>query len=396
MIESRRNVLLTMAGAFAAMIPAARLAMAQSVGKSGDAAAEGAAQGPNFALRIINFDRIEAQARDLMTPSAYAYVVGGVGGEETLRANLSAFSRVLLRPKRLLGFDEVDVDVRLKLLGQQLPFPIICAPMGAQGFAHPQADLATATGTGALNALYTASSAANQPLEAIAKATRGPKWFQLYFNQDREVNRRLLTRAREAGYSAIVFTVDSLGPGDSDGYLRAGSPTPEGFTFGNFDPKYGGSGSLKNRAMKLSYDDIRLVREDSGLPVIVKGILRGDDAIKAINAGAAAIHVSNHGGRVLDGVPATIAVLPEIVKAVGGRVPVIVDGGIRRGVDVLRALAVGATAVAVGRPLWYCSAVGGARGVQSGLEFLRDELRVAMLGTGTRTLADISPDLLHS
>ena len=219
--------------------------------------------------------------------------------------------------------------------------------------------------------------------------------FQLYFNADVGVTRSLLQRARHAGYSAIIITADALGPGQSDEFIRLGRPFPPGFSFGNHDPRYGGSGNFSNQKIDLTPDDIGFVRSATGLPVIVKGIMRGSDADMAIKAGASAIQVSNHGGRQIDGVPGAISVLPEIVTTVDGRVPVIFDSGIRRGIDVFRALALGARAVAVGRPVLYGLAVGGATGAQSVIEHLRDELRIAMLLAGAKTVSQLSRDYLR-
>jgi lactate oxidase len=205
------------------------------------------------------------------------------------------------------------------------------------------------------------------------------------------VSRSLLQRAKTAGYSAIVLKVDGLfGPGVSDEFLRLGARFPPELTFGNYAPKHGGGGDFKNRKTNLSDDDIGFVRETAGLPVIVKGILRGEDARQAIHAGAAAVQVSNHGGRQQDGVPATISVLRLVVDAVEGWTPVLFDSGVRRGIDVFRALALGATAVAIGRPVIYGLTVGGAPGVSSVLDHLGKELRTAMLMAGVGRVADIT------
>jgi lactate oxidase len=363
--------------------PAAAVASAARVG------------GPDKALSIVNFDLLEAEAKRVLSAGAYAFIAGGAGDQWTLRENRRAFNDFPILPRRLAGLAAPDIDLRIRLLEHELPYPILVAPMGACEIAHPEAEVAAAGGTGAAQALYTASGPSNKPLEAIAKATTGPKWFQLYFNADVGVTRSLLRRAYAAGYSAIVFTVDSIGPGQSDEFIRLGRPFPRGMTYGNHDPRYGGTGNLLNKKVAVSWDDIGLVREVSGLPVIVKGILRPQDALAAVTAGAAAIQVSNHGGRQQDGVPASITVLREVVDALAGRVPVILDGGIRRGIDVFRALALGAQAVAVGRPVLYGLAVGGASGVRSVLEHLRDELRSAMLLAGAHRVTEISLDFLR-
>ena len=324
-----------------------------------------------------------------MTPGAYAFISGAAGDEWTLQENRRAFNDFPVRTHRLKGVSAKDVDLGTQLLGHKLAYPILVAPMGAHLFAHPQGEVATAAGAAAAGAIYQSSGASYQPLEAIAKASAGPKWFQLYFNTDVGVTRSLLERAKAAGYSAIIITADALGPGMSDGFKLLGAPFPPGMTFGNHDPSQGGKGDFFSQKVKLTPDDIGFVKSVTGLPVIVKGLMRGVDADTAIRAGASAIQVSNHGGRQIDGVPGAITVLPEVVKAVKGRVPVIFDSGIRRGIDVMRALSLGAQAVAVGRPVMYGLALGGPSGVQSVIESLRDELKSAMLLAGARSLKQL-------
>jgi lactate oxidase len=346
-------------------------------------------------LDIISFDQLEQEAKAVMTPGAYAFIAGGSGDEWTLHENRRAFNDYPILTHRLAGIAAKDVDLRVDLLGHKLPYPIIVAPMGAHTFAHQEGEVATAAGAGAAGTLYESSGASAKPLEDIAKATDGPKWFQLYFNADIGVTRNLLQRARAAGYSAIIITADALGPAQSDGFIRLGRPFPPNFSFGNHDPRYGGSGNFLNQKVDLTPDDIGFVRSITGLPVIVKGILRAADADTAIKAGAAAIQVSNHGGRQIDGVPASISILRDVVEVVNGRVPVIFDSGIRRGIDVFRAMALGAQAVAIGRPVLYALATGGSPGVQSVIEHLRDELSLAMLLAGAKSVKSLSPQYLR-
>lgn len=346
-------------------------------------------------IEIINFDLLEQEAKKVMSPGAYAFIAGATGDEWTLRENRRAFNDFPILMHHLTGVGSKDIDLSIDLLGQKLPHPILVAPMGAHSFVHPDAEVATAAGAGAAGALYQSSGASAKPLEEIAKATNGAKWFQLYFNADVGVTRSLLERARAAGYSAIIITADALGPGSSDGFIRLGRPFPPNFSFGNHDPRYGGSGNFLNQKIDLTPDDIGFVRSVTGLPVIVKGIMRATDADTTIKAGAAAIQVSNHGGRQLDGVPGAISVLRDVVQATGGRVPVIFDSGIRHGIDVFRALALGAQAVALGRPVLYGLAVGGPRGVRSAIQHLRDELQVTMLLAGAKTTGSLSPDYLR-
>lgn len=359
-------------------------------------AASAAPAAGNKAIDIVSFELLEQEAKKGMTPGAYAFISGASGDEWTLRENRRAFNDFPISTHRLAGIGAKDIDLGVDLLGHKLPYPIIVAPMGVHSFVHPDAEVATASGVGAAGTLYESSGASAKPLEAIAKATSGAKWFQLYFNADAGVTRSLLQRARDASYSAIIITADALGPGSSDEFIRLGRPFPPNFSFGNHDPRYGGSGNFRNQKIELTPDDIGFVRSVTGLPVIVKGIMRAADADVAIKAGAAAIQVSNHGGRQLDGVPGAITVLRDVVQMVNGRVPVIFDSGIRRGIDVFRALALGAQAVAVGRPALYGLALGGAPGVRSVIEHLRDELQLTMLLAGAKSVKSLSPQYLRS
>ncbi len=289
-------------------------------------------------LQIVSLADVEAEARAVLPEGAWAYVAGGEGDQWTLFENRRAFNDYPIATHRLRGVDGKSIDLGVRLLGHDLPYPILVAPSGAHLFVHPGAEAVTAGGAGRAGALYTASGASNLPLEAIAQATSGPKWFQVYLNADDGITRDILLRAKAAGYSAIVLTADAIGPGMSDAFRRLGMPFPPDMTFGNNDPRYGGSGNFLDQKTAMTLDDIGTIRSVTGLPVIVKGIMRGNDARDAIGAGAAAIQVSNHGGRQIDGVPASISVLAEVVDAVGGAVPVIFDSGIRRGIDVYRAL----------------------------------------------------------
>lgn len=345
-------------------------------------------------LQIISLDRLELQAQKVLSDGAYAFISGGAGDEWTLHENRRAFSDFPILTHRLVGISAKQIDLTIDLLGHKLPYPILSSPAGVHTFAHPDGEIASAAGVGAAGTIFQSSGASAKPLEAIAKAGAGPKWFQLYFNADLGVTRSLLDRARAAGYTAIMVTADALGPGASDQYVSMGRPLPEGFTFGNHDPRYGGMGNFKNQKIDLTPADIEFVRTYSGLPVVVKGIMRGADADEAIKAGASAIQVSNHGGRQLDGVPAAITVLPDVVAHVQKRVPVIFDSGIRRGIDVFRAISLGADAVALARPMLYGLSVGGVKGVQSVFEHLRDELHLAMLLAGVQSVKALSLDNL--
>lgn len=345
-------------------------------------------------LNIISLDRLEVEARGVIPKAGYEFVSGGSGAEWTLKENRRAFNDYRIAPKRLVGLSSNDINIKTKLLGLDMPSPIMVAPMGAHAMVHDKAERDTAKGAGLANTLYCSSGASNASLEEIAQSTQGPRWFQLYYNNDEAVTRSLLSRAKQAGYTAIILTADALGPGQPDDFKAMGSPFRPDRVFGNHDPERGGSGDFFDQKTALTTADIQFIKRFTGLPVIVKGILRPDDADKFIRAGADAIQVSNHGGRQIDGVPASITALPAIAKVVNKRVPIILDGGIRRGIDIVRAVAMGADAVAVGRPILYGLGLGGAQGVQSVIEFLENDLKTAMLLTGAAKLSDLDPSYI--
>jgi lactate oxidase len=340
------------------------------------------------ALSLISLERLEQEVKAGWSEGQVAWV-GPKGDGWTYAENRRAFSDFSVMPRRLQGLGEELPDVTTRLLDHKLTLPIIASPIGGQGIINGDAELATAEGTGLAGTLYVASGAPTQPMEAIAHVTPGPKWFQIYLNRDDSINRWLVQRAKAAGYSALVLTADAVGPGVSDEFIRLGRPRPAHITFGNHDPALGGRGDILNQKLGLSFSDIGFLKEISELPVIVKGIQHAEDVAECLAAGAAAIWVSNHGGRQLDGVPATISVLREICDAVSGRVPVILDSGVRRGIDVIRCLALGATAVAIGRPLLWGSAAGGALGVKSVFDHLCQEIQWAMVLTGVSRVSDL-------
>lgn len=339
-------------------------------------------------LKIVNFQLLEDEARKMISARRFAFM-GPAGDGATYRENLRAFNDYPIMPRRLQGISAQAVDLRTKLLEHDLPVPMITCPMGGHGMFHVNAEVATAAGTGAAGSLYVSSGAAHKPMEDIAKATPGPKWFQIYMNRDMEINRWLVQRARAAGYSAIVLTADALGPNPADEYVRLGSFQPPGLTQGNHDPALGGRGTFRDFKRDLSFSDIGFLREASGLPVIVKGIVQSDDIRESLAAGAAAIWVSNHGGRQLDGVPAAISLLGPAADVVQGKVPIIFDSGVRRGIDVFKALALGATVVAVGRPVLWGLIAGGAPGVSSVYGHITAEMRAAMLLAGVAKVTNL-------
>ena len=349
-------------------------AQAQLAAESGSPSVMIERRGINRELNIINPEQLEEDAKKTVyTDAEYVFVAHGSGKQWTLNENQRAWGDHVLVPRRMQGVVRERIDLRTTLLGQGASMPIIVTPFGSHGIHHPEAELATARGAHAAGTILSVSSASTASMEDIAQATPGPKFFQMYLNVDEGVSRETLQRVRPAGFQAVILTIDAIGQGSSDAYIASGRARPW-LPYGNF-PK-GGANAFKTN---LSWADVDFIRKISGLPVIIKGVTTVADAQAAVKAGAAAIQVSNHGGRALDGTPASITVLPQIADAVKGAVPIIMDSGIRRGTDVAKALALGANAVAVGRPLMYSLALGGAKGVESLLKYLQGELVDAML-----------------
>lgn len=345
----------------------------------------------------------ETLAEELLAPGAWAYFSGGAADEITVRWNREAYDCLALLPRVLNG--GAGGSARLSLLGRTYAHPIFIAPVAHQGLAHPDAERATAMAAAAQGAGMVLSTLASTSMEAAAAAGETCRWFQLYMQPAREDTLRLVRRAEKAGYEVLVLTVDAPINGVRNREHRAGFRLPpelapenlRGLANSNLPPQEGIDSIIFDHFMRLapSWADVEWLRGITSLPIVLKGILAADDAARAVDAGAAGIVVSNHGGRTLDTVPATIDVLPEIAERVGGRVPILADGGIRRGTDVLKALASGASAVMVGRPIVYGLAVNGAMGVAHVLRLLRDEFEAAMALTGCRALADIGPHLLR-
>ncbi|MCR6735987.1 MAG: alpha-hydroxy-acid oxidizing protein [Afipia sp.] len=324
-----------------------------------------------------------------MAPFGFAYVAGGAGDEWTMRENLAAFNRTVIVPNYLSGNGTPDTSTTL--LGIRLPFPVISAPVGFQGSMHAQKELPTVKGAGLAGTLYVASSVTQLSLEDIAAGGTGDKWFQPYIPSSRPFAIEMLQRAKAAGYKAIVLTIDAFVTSNRERSTRLqGVPVPN-LAMGNVPKTSGVSGNAMAMKADLGWDDIEFCRSHTGLPVIVKGILSPAQALEAERRGCAAVWLSNHGGRQLDNTPSAMTVLPRVAEALKGRLPIIIDGGVYRGQDVFRALALGASAVALGRPLLYGSALGGAQGVQSVYEHLRNELAMTMQLAGTPTIKSIVP-----
>ena len=330
----------------------------------------------------VTLDEWESAARALLPPGVFHYIAGGAGAERTLAANDAAFDRWTIWPSMLRGSG--DPDPSTSVLGTTFAFPVGIAPWAFQRQVHPDAEPGTARAAAALGVPMCVSSTVLDGLEDVA-ASDATLWWQLYIWRDRDATAGLLRRAEAAGFRALVWTVDVPALGRRHRDTRTGFALP-----------VGPAGTAQEFEPNLSWEDLAWVRAQApSLPVIVKGILRGDDARAAIDHGADAIVVSNHGGRQLDRAPASLDALPGVVEAAEGRVPVLIDGGIRDGADVLMALALGASAVLVARPTAWGLAVGGQAGVESVLSFLRAGFISAMANAGCRTVGDITRDLVR-
>ncbi|MGD9616541.1 MAG: alpha-hydroxy-acid oxidizing protein [Alphaproteobacteria bacterium] len=332
-------------------------------------------------LDVVNVDLLEAEARTKLSECVYVFIAHGAGEQWTLRENRRAFGDYAFAPHRMGGVVRDRIDTSITILGERLPHPVFVSPMGSHGLVHPEAEIATAQGMARSGGLLCVSSASTANLEDIASASPGPKWFQMYLNVDPGISRELLQRVKPAGFKAVILTIDAIGQGSSDEYVRLGRCRPW-LPYGNFT-----TGSANAFKTNLSWGDLEFAAATSGLPVIAKGITRPEDAVAAVRAGAAAVQVSNHGGRALDGTPAAITVLPRIAEAMQGSAPIIMDGGLRRGMDVTKALALGANAVAVGRPVWWALTVGGSGGVAGLMDYFNRELVNTMLHLGADNIA---------
>ncbi|HSR24394.1 MAG TPA: alpha-hydroxy acid oxidase [Candidatus Eisenbacteria bacterium] len=351
-------------------------------------------------LRPVNVQELEPLARERITETAYAYLTGGSGDEHSLRWNVEAWSRIRLAPRFLV--DVGAIDTRLTLLGHRLDHPVLLAPAAAHRLFHPEGELETLRGAAAADALYVQSTMATVGVEEVGAAATSPWWFQLYIQRDRGFTRELVARAEAAGASALVLTIDLpvLGARDTD--RRNSLGLPPGVEYVNLrglaiEPDTAPpERRVYNQHLDptVTWDDLDWLRSLTRLPVLAKGVLRPDDALRCLDHGVAGLVVSNHGARNLDTVPPTAEVLPHVVDAVAGRVPVLVDGGLRRGTDIAKALMLGATAVLVGRPYVWGLAAYGADGVKLVTDLLRTELQMAMGLLGAPTLADLTPDLI--
>lgn len=365
-------------------------------------------------------------ARALIDPVAFDYYTSGSDGQTLKVRNRAAWDAIEIRHRVLVDVGKVDSST--ELIGLKLTFPAMIAPMAYQRLAHADGEIATAKAAAATGVPYVASTMSNVTLEEIADSTPAPKWFQLYCHRDRDITRDLIKRAEKAGYAAIVVTVDAPVLGRRLADERNAFELPQGITRANLT-RYENVEERRTSKVKepgprpdalelqplkfttaevshlsqlfanrqdasLTWKDIDWFKSLTSLPILLKGVVRGDDAKRAVDAGCAGVIVSNHGGRQLDASIASAKALPEVVRAVDGAIPVLVDGGIEWGADILRALALGAKAVLIGRPVLWGLAVGGEEGVRRVLELYQQDFARAMQLAGCPAIADITPNLI--
>lgn len=361
----------------------------------------------------VSYEALKAKAREVMTPEAYDYVAGGAGSEDTMRANREAFRRWRIVPRLLR--DVAGRDLRVEVLGQLLHAPVLLAPIGVLSIVHEGAEVAVARAAAALGVPMILSTASSRSIEQVAEANgEGNRWFQLYWPKSNDFAASLVRRAEAAGYSALVVTIDTylLAWRDRD-IENAYLPFLYGEGVANYfsDPVFRAALDEPPEANprqailyfaqqfgnpSLTWDDLSFLREHTRLPILLKGILHPDDARKALDHGVDGLIVSNHGGRQMDGGLASLDALPPIVEAVQGNMPVLFDSGIRRAADVLKAVALGARAVLLGRPYVFGLGVGGEQGVQDVVLNLLADLDLTLGLAGCRSFADVGREsLIH-
>ena len=354
----------------------------------------------------VNLLDIEARAFERLSRETADYFAGGAEDEVTLRANREAFDSLLLRPRYLV--DVSERDLRTTVMGTPVELPVLLAPTGFQQLAHPDGEIATARAAHRAGTIMTLSTFSTISLEDVQRATPGPKWFQLYVHKDRGLTRSLVTRAHMAGYTALMLTVDVPVLGRRERDIRNGFVLPPTLRVANFD--MGTAETLQDadddsglaqfhrglREPAFTWKEVDWLATLSPLPILLKGVLRGDDAAIALDHGIKGIIVSNHGGRQLDCAVPGIRALPDVVEHVAGRCEVLMDGGVRRGTDIVKAVALGARAVLIGRPLVWGLAWDGAAGIETVLRILRDEFDTALALCGATSVNDLPTGLIAS
>ena len=343
--------------------------------------------------QLLTLDDAERLAEQVVTPEAWSYIVGGAGDERTLRWNREAFSHFRLRPRVLVDVSSVTTETTV--LGTTVSLPALVAPMAMQQIAHEEGELAMARGAAAARTLMCLSTVATAtPAEVAAAAPNAPRWLQIYVFQDRAVSDDVIAQALENGFSALVLTADLPVYGIRHRETRTGFEPPEEDMPAIVAARARGGDDQEHHSLALlesglEWDYVTELRERWKVPVVVKGLVTAEDATLACDHGASGVVVSNHGGRQLDGAIASLEALPEVVDAVGDRAEIFVDGGVRRGSDVVMALALGARAVLVGRPAMYGLAWRGAEGVAQVLEILREETENALALLGCRSPGEV-------
>lgn len=345
-----------------------------------------------MAAEPVNVRDYERLAEERLDPGAFGYFAGGAGDERTLGENVAAFGRWHLRPRVLVDVGSVTTETTV--IGQDVSMPVLVAPTAFHRLAHPEGELATARAAAAAGTVMCLSTLASvSPAELAAAAPEGRRWFQLYWPRDRGFTQELLAATVEAGFSALVLTVDFPAAGRRERDIRASFRLPADLPLPNV-PTGLGTGDFHAALGEvvdptITWRDLEWLRSVCALPLVVKGVLTAEDALLALEHGAEAIIVSNHGGRQLDGVQASLDALPEVVEAVGDRAEILIDGGVRRGTDVVKALALGARAVLVGRPVLWGLAVAGEDGVRRVLELLGGEVALALKLLGCASPAGV-------
>jgi 4-hydroxymandelate oxidase len=365
---------------------------AAGLAKSSESAAGGA--------ECVCLADFEPLAKAKLAAQSWEYLCAGAGDELTVQWNEEAYRRIRLKPRILV--DVSRLDTRVNIFGQEHAFPILLAPVAAQKLIHAEGELASARGASAAGATMVVSSFANTSLEDVAAVAKSPLWFQLYAQTDHGFTRELVQRAEGAGYRALCLTVDTVTTGARNREARAGVkllpiPNFEKLKVPDGDVSlHTGSQDVFKSVLdaSMSWKEIDWLRSFARLPLVLKGVLNPDDTELAVKHGVSGIIVSNHGGRNLDTLPATIDALPQVAEKVGGRMPVFVDGGIRRGTDVLKALALGASAVLIGRPYIYGLGAAGEAGVTQVIRILQREFQMAMALTGRTNVASIDRSLI--
>ncbi|WP_108669196.1 alpha-hydroxy acid oxidase [Peribacillus acanthi] len=380
--------------------------MATSIGK--DALIQNISSGEYFP---ISFEELEQQASQKMTQVGFGYVRSGAGGEQTLRKNQESLAKLSIIPRVLRDVSKLDTTITL--FGRTYPQPFLLAPVGMLKLAHEEGDLAVAKAAACHQVPFVQSTVSSYSIEEITEATpNSPKWFQLYWSNNEEISFSMVKRAERAGYEAIILTVDTVMLGWREEDMRNRfSPLKLGFGKANYETDPVFLNSIPNRDEEsiiqgilqnvlhpsLNWEHVAKLKEVTNLPILLKGILHPEDALLAIENGVDGIIVSNHGGRQLDGVISAIDALPHIVRSVNGRVPVLFDSGIRRGSDIIKALAQGAEAVFIGRPFVYGLAIGGQAGVEKVISNYIQDTIVSLSLAGASNVKDLTTsNIVHS